>query len=423
MAIREYVGARYVPRFMGTYDPTTQYEALDVVDNGSGTSYIARKIVPAGTPLTDTTYWFVYGASSGAIIQIQNDLIAVENDITNNIKPDILQNSNDITNIQSDVTEIKNELAGVDRTIITITDSYGYHPSAAQSWQSLLEASKPESTFYNYYEGSMGIFHVGSNGHDAEGLLTSHYGDIPDPDEITDIIFGLGINDYADTLSNVSNAYDSLIAYCNTTYPNAKLWFGFVGFTHALNKAGYANYRNLIQLMTDKCAANGCGFMANLEYIMHNIKNNEADLIHPSLAGSQCISEGVKMWLEGGEYHYRASSLSTVTAGGNIVNDAMLQSIDDGISSIQMVNVNNPNTLTFSGSAFLNFGTISDPIIRNTTAMQYVSIFSSDANAPAAMTLLTSGSDIKLSWPKTGSHSISGCQVNSFYMVGSTLEM
>lgn len=82
MAIREYVGARYVPRFLGTYSPTTIYDALDVVDDGMGTSYIARKTTPAGTPLNDTTYWFVYGASSGAIISLQNRMTAAENDIT-----------------------------------------------------------------------------------------------------------------------------------------------------------------------------------------------------------------------------------------------------------------------------------------------------------------------------------------------------
>lgn len=81
MAIRQYIGARYVPRFMGTYDNTQQYEALDVVDNGSGTSYIARKIVPAGTPLSDSDYWFVYGASSGAIYDLQTRMGAAEDDI------------------------------------------------------------------------------------------------------------------------------------------------------------------------------------------------------------------------------------------------------------------------------------------------------------------------------------------------------
>lgn len=74
MAIREYIGARYVPRFLGTYDATQVYEALDVVDNGLGTSYIAKVPTPAGTPLTNTTYWAIYGAISGAIINLQNQI-------------------------------------------------------------------------------------------------------------------------------------------------------------------------------------------------------------------------------------------------------------------------------------------------------------------------------------------------------------
>ena len=105
MAIREYIGARYIPRFIGTYDPTQIYDALDVVDNGSGTSYIARKTVPAGTPLTDTDYWFVYGASSGAIIQLQNDMIQAQNDITN------LQT--DMTNVQGDITSLQNGVSAL----------------------------------------------------------------------------------------------------------------------------------------------------------------------------------------------------------------------------------------------------------------------------------------------------------------------
>lgn len=82
--MHQYIGARYVPRFMDTYDITQIYEALDVVDNGSGTSYIARKPVPAGTPLTDSEYWAVYGASSGAIINLQNQINDIYSRINNN---------------------------------------------------------------------------------------------------------------------------------------------------------------------------------------------------------------------------------------------------------------------------------------------------------------------------------------------------
>lgn len=71
----QYVGARYVPDITGNaYDPTQAYENLVVVDNGMGTSYISRKPVPPGIPLSNTEYWALYGAANGAIINLQNQI-------------------------------------------------------------------------------------------------------------------------------------------------------------------------------------------------------------------------------------------------------------------------------------------------------------------------------------------------------------
>lgn len=72
--VREYIGARYVPKFMGLFDITQDYEALSVVDNGQGTSYISKIPTPAGTPLTDGVYWTVYGSTNGAIINLQDQI-------------------------------------------------------------------------------------------------------------------------------------------------------------------------------------------------------------------------------------------------------------------------------------------------------------------------------------------------------------
>lgn len=77
--VHQYVGARYVPNFKDDpWNDTTSYEALDVVDNGEGTSYIARKPVPAGTPLSNRRYWFLYGSTSGAIINLQRQIDALK---------------------------------------------------------------------------------------------------------------------------------------------------------------------------------------------------------------------------------------------------------------------------------------------------------------------------------------------------------
>lgn len=423
MAIRQYVGARYVPRFMGVFDPTQQYEALDVVDNGAGTSYIARKIVPPGSSLIDPEYWFVYGASSGAIIQIQNDLQAVENDITNNIKPDIVQNTSNISSLQNDVIDINNKIAGSGGEIITITDSYGYHPSAAQSWQSILTTLKPDSTFYNFYEGSMGIYHVGSNGHNAKTLLEAHAGDISDPDAITTVVIALGVNDYTDSISNVSTAYDTLIEYIKTTYKNARILFGMASFSHQLTIQNKVNYKNLIGLMIAKCAENGCKYMSNIEFIMHDLRNNENDLVHPNLTGSTHIAEAVKTYLEGGNYHYIASLVSNVIANGTTHTDAMIQTIVDNVATITCSNVNNSGVLTFSGSSFIEFATISNPLFLNGAFTIFTEIFSTDANAPLAMRVTTNNRQVLLSWTKSGSHSITGCQVNSYSIAGDTLDV
>lgn len=73
----QYVGARYVPKFAGTFDATQAYENMTVVDNGMGTSYISKIPVPAGSSLSDTNYWAIYGASNGAIINLQNQINAI----------------------------------------------------------------------------------------------------------------------------------------------------------------------------------------------------------------------------------------------------------------------------------------------------------------------------------------------------------
>lgn len=114
--MRQYIGARYVPKFMGTYDNTQVYEALSVVDNGMGTSYIAKIPTPANTPLTDTAYWAIYGASSGAIISLQDQI----NDMNDGTVPGSLQNQintmNDGTvpgSLQDQITDNASDIAAL----------------------------------------------------------------------------------------------------------------------------------------------------------------------------------------------------------------------------------------------------------------------------------------------------------------------
>jgi hypothetical protein len=56
----KYVGKRVVPRHCGAWTKNKEYEMLSIVlDEASGESYISRRVVPAGTLLTDEYYWSI----------------------------------------------------------------------------------------------------------------------------------------------------------------------------------------------------------------------------------------------------------------------------------------------------------------------------------------------------------------------------
>lgn len=76
-----YVGARYIPRIMGEYNNETAYEALDIVTSG-GVGYISRQPVPAGTAVTNKTYWAMWGSGNAAIDALTQRVATNENDIT-----------------------------------------------------------------------------------------------------------------------------------------------------------------------------------------------------------------------------------------------------------------------------------------------------------------------------------------------------
>ena len=66
----KYVGKRILPLPCGEWDQRKEYEMLSVVlESSSGDSYIARRQVPAGTAITDTSYW---AKSSDFSQQLQN---------------------------------------------------------------------------------------------------------------------------------------------------------------------------------------------------------------------------------------------------------------------------------------------------------------------------------------------------------------
>ena len=61
MPTRQYVGARYVPKFANPieWDSNRSYEALEIVTYLNN-SYTSKKPVPVGTDITNGEYWVVH---------------------------------------------------------------------------------------------------------------------------------------------------------------------------------------------------------------------------------------------------------------------------------------------------------------------------------------------------------------------------
>lgn len=61
----KYIGRRIVPTHGGVWSKDKAYEELTIVfDKGSKNSFISRIPVPAGTVITNETYWMLYSVYS-----------------------------------------------------------------------------------------------------------------------------------------------------------------------------------------------------------------------------------------------------------------------------------------------------------------------------------------------------------------------
>lgn len=230
--VREYIGARYVPKFMGVYDPTQDYEALCVVDNNMGTTYISKIPTPPGTPLTDTTHWALYGASSGAIINLQNEI----DDINNVTIPAI---TSDIDKLQS-YSDAELYAFFKNKKILIVGDSISDESVQAPNWVARLRTKCADlgTQIDNVSVAGMGW----TSPTPGSGGLIDQFGAVTDTYDY--VILFAGVNDYnaqvtpgsandANRTSFMGALYElhnvlhtkcpsAVVYYC--TSPHVKLW-------------------------------------------------------------------------------------------------------------------------------------------------------------------------------------------------------
>lgn len=127
-----YVGNRYVVKFIGAWDDQTDYEPLSAVtDNGNG--YVSKRPVPAGTPVTDETYWALWGSGSvvidnltGRVTAVESDLAALETTV-GQIRTDLTTAQGNITALTGRVSTNETAIARIKQTTDEVENYYGYN--------------------------------------------------------------------------------------------------------------------------------------------------------------------------------------------------------------------------------------------------------------------------------------------------------
>lgn len=259
--MRKYVGARYCPKFVGTYDSTQAYEALSVVDNGLGTSYISNKPVPAGTPLTDDDYWIVYGSSSGAIINLQNQIDDINDDID-----DI---NNNITTLETDVKEY----------VVLVGDSYVDNGGVIAGVTALLDTNE-----YRFVANALGGASFSKTDHTGytsyKSILENTI--VADPEKVNRVIIVGGYNEisYPDDIETGVNA---TVSYIRTRFPHAQIEYMPVGRSRS------AAYNFTVQTCNNRAINRlnklNCIVHDNAKWILGNANLMDSDKVHPAANG------------------------------------------------------------------------------------------------------------------------------------------
>lgn len=291
---RQYIGARYVPTFFnnpnGSWEWAQgfQYEPLTIVKYGDN-SFTSKQLVPAsiGTPNMNPEYWANTGNYNGFLNTLQSQLDNVNASIN-----DIEDKLGILINITSKDT-------------LVITDSYG------------TQATSGENNFLNLVlqenKNVMGKA-VGGTGFASKVYIETDFLDtlksfnVPDKNKITKIIVVGGandgnlINDGRLSESTLTDYITSFLNYALETYPNARVFIGFIGgYKGTQRNISYRKTMNVYHSTADS-AQNAVSIFGDF-IIMQNM-SFFTDLIHPNEIASRILANMVNKVIKDSVFYY-----------------------------------------------------------------------------------------------------------------------
>lgn len=228
MGYKQYIGARYVPKFYQNSDGNAEwrsgvaYEPLTIVTYNNN-SYTSKKAVPAtiGNPSISPNYWVATGVFNAQVAQLTTQVNLVEAQLDQ-----VQDNINDLTPVVNSnttrITKAENRLNFNDaEQLIFIADSYGLsRGSGTNPFIDRMATAFPSKTVFTDAAGGRSLGQ--RSGYDTylDGLQTVMNGGNVNTGKSTNIYLVGLINDSLASvaLDDVINAIRTLYNYVNSTF-------------------------------------------------------------------------------------------------------------------------------------------------------------------------------------------------------------
>lgn len=300
MAVRQYVGARYVPKFADPIEwvKENSYEALTIVTYLNN-SYTSKKPVPANTDITNMEYWAVTGNYNAQVEEYRREVEEYKQDVIT--ETTARKNADNMLQNEIDYVASKN------RKFILIGDSYGVNNPP--TWKDLFVDDFPDTVFNVL--GSTGF--VTTTPKTFLTMITETVNTLTDDEKkkITDVVVIGGFNDASylraslTTSAKIKEAILSFVDYVKNNLPNAIVRLGYVGWcTGELENASqyFTSIREVMRVYNET-ATEKLYTIPNVNIVLTQSDLMDETHFHPTSKGQELLYNTIISGLYGnGQY-------------------------------------------------------------------------------------------------------------------------
>lgn len=291
-----------------------------------------------------------------------------------------------VSTVEGSITTINNTLT-VDEAndTIIIGDSYiaGEWYEGGLDWGNqlagLMGLTVGTNCFIAAANGS-GFVREGAGGATFGTLLSGLSTTITNHNKIKNIIVCGGLNDVnADTQSEIQTAISNFITSAKSSYPNATVYVGMIGWNAGSSNATLRDSVNTMVLPAyQACSGYGGVYLNGVEYILHYYSflgasgaTDAPDASHPTTTGQRFLSRGIYEALKSGYTNLTVSESSTTMAGSicklNIKNN-QLEMRFQGNATLGL------SSDATSGSKTVDLGELPNAFLRSVGDKSYTSM-------------------------------------------------